>query len=244
MSRQPNGDPSYLTRTSAVVTGYPFTVNTWFLPNTFARRHRLFTVNQAPAGTQVFAMDFHTNDFLRGYVDDGGGFQAATTANSANINAWNMGTIVFLSATDRTVILNADFANKGTNVVSRTPTGLDTTSIGFGTVATGGSTIDYLQSNVAVYGTGLSDNEITSLFRGAFPHEIRRGSLLNHWRLLGNTSPEPDAIGNADMTLVSAPAKGNHSDRKLWTPPPPTLFIPVPGPSGGAIQKSAFEYRH
>lgn len=247
MSRKIDTDPSYLTRTVPIVTAYPFTINCWFLPSTADLTHRLVGLADTSGGTEnQWALQSTTSDFLLFNCKGGPLNNNSITTNSMTLNEWNMATAVAASSTSRRVILNADFANEGINTTDATPAGLDNTVIGaFVRESVFASGTDFLIANVAVWNVALVDDEISALDRGAFPHEIRRGSLIAHWRLLGNTSPEPDAIvPNQSMTLVSAPVKGNHQDRKLWTPPPPTSFVTQPGPSGGAIQRFAFEYKH
>jgi len=231
MSRQINADPSYLTVSSPVVTAYPFTAIAWFLPNTISTNHQLFSISDTAAFVNYFGMGYFSTNVLQGFANAGSGQQNADTTNAANLNEWNMAAIVFLSATNRRVILNADFANEGSSTTNTTPAGLDNTSIGalVGSSVTA-SNIDYLTAHVAVWDVALTDDEVTALNRGAFPHEVRPSSLLAHWPLWGNHDPEivfgPKAADGFQMSLVSAPAKGNHRAFKLWTPR--RQFIPTP----------------
>lgn len=246
MSRQPDATPRYLKRDVAIVTAYPFTVVATFVPNTIGTSQFLFTIGDEGSGGRFWVLRYHPTNVLFVSAANGGGTQNAITTNSATLNVRNTAAGRFTSATNRESILNKDFANKGTNAVNTTPINLDNTVIGALVINTViGSNIDFLISNVGVWNVALTDNEITAYHNGSFPHEIRRGSLLAEWRLLGNNDPEPNSIQDSQaMNLVSAPAKGNHMDLKLWTPPPPTLFVPpIPGPSGGAILKEAFEHR-
>lgn len=246
MSRKIDTTPDYLVRTSPIVTAYPFTVAGWFLPNTGSNIHRLWGEANTGASADFFLINYHSTNTLLVAAFDVASQENAFTTNAANLNEWNSFVGIFTSPTSRTAILNGDLASKGTNTVSTSPTSLDNTSLGaLVRSSVLASAIDFLLANVAVWDVAFTDNEITAHSRGAHPHEIRRGSLKSNYRLLGNTSPEQDsAVPNQSMTLVGSPAKGNHQGTKLWTPPPPTFFEVAAGPSGGAIQKVAFEYRH
>lgn len=221
MSRKIDTDPSYLTKSSPVVTAYPFSAIAWFLPNTASQTSFLLSIADTATSTNQWLMFYRSNNIIRG-ISNGGGQKNADTTNSATLNAWNMAAMVFTSATDRKVVLNADFANEGTNTESSTPTGLDNTTLGAHLQNSQQfSSIDFLIAHVAVWDVALTDDEITALNRGAFPHEVRPGALLAHWPLWGNHSPEivhgPKASDDFQMSLVSAPAKGDHRASKLWT---------------------------
>jgi len=229
MSRKIDADPSYLTKSSPVVTVYPFTAFASFLPNTLNKIHHFFSCSDEATGVNFWGMNY-TGNILQAFVHQGAGQQNANTTNAATLNAWNTAAMVYTSATDRTAILNADFANKGTSTVNTTPSGLDNTTLGvLATSTIFGGDIDFLLANVAVWNVALVDDEISALDRGVFPRDIRPGALLAHWPLWGNKDPEivhgPKASDGFQMSLVSAPAKGDHRASKLWTPNRPSIVV-------------------
>ena len=248
MSRLIRTTPAYLSLAFPIVTAYPFTWIVWFFPTVAGNRLRLMSEADTAIDLHRFLFLYHPTNVLRVNARDSSSNISFSTTNAATLNVWNMGAFVAASATDRRVILKADFGNEGSDATNISPTGLDNTTFGVDINGAGtfASDINYRTANIAVYNVALSNNELTAINRGTWAKEIRRGNLIANWRLLGNTDPEPDsATPNQSLTLTSAPAKGDHQGMKLWTPPPPSIFISsVPGPSGGAIQKVAFDYRH
>ena len=224
MARQIDTDPSYLTVSSPIVTAYPFTVIAWFNPSDADALYRIWGSSDTATFTNYWGMYYNLADKLAGYVNDGTTQRTAKTTNAVNVDAWNMAAIVYASATDRTVILNADFANEGTNTTSSTPSSLDNTSIGALLVGASvlASGIAYPTANIAVWDVALTDNEITALYNGTWPNRVRPSSLLAHWPLWGNHDPEivygPKAADGFQMTLVDAPAKANHFGLSLGSP--------------------------
>lgn len=225
MSRQIDTDPSYLTVSSPVVTAYPWSAIAWFLPNTLAKQHFLFICNNDVTNKNYWGMHYNTSNVLRCLTTNvPTGESGAVTTNAATLNAWNMAATVFTSATNRKIVLNADFANEGVDTTNRVAPAPNNTSLGAFLQPSPNelfSTIDFLIAHVAVWNVALTDDEITALNTGAFPQEIRPGALLAHWPLWGNHSPEivhgPKAADDFQMSLVSAPAKGDHRASKLWT---------------------------
>lgn len=227
MSRKIDTDPSYLTVSNPVVTAYPFTVNAWMLPNTVTQRQFLFYSANDVVDGNYWGMRITTGDVALCAVNTAGsGETNVVTTNTVTNNAWNMATMVFTSATSRKIVLNGDFANEGVDTVSKAaPVGLVNTALGAFLQPSPNerfSFIDFLLAHVAVWDVALTDDEVTALNRGAFPHEVRPSALLAHWPLWGNHDPEivfgPKAADGFQMSLVSAPAKGNHKAAKLWTP--------------------------
>lgn len=68
-------------------------------------------------------------------------------------------------------------------------------------------------AEIAIWtGINLSAANATSLFGGALPSTIAAGNLAYYWKLCGQTSPEPPAVGGIDMTVNGATFVGHPSE--------------------------------
>lgn len=123
----------YLTTGLPVVTGSPFTFSCWFFPDDVTVNLTMLSIADSAATNHFWRLASQgvaAGDPLEFSCRDGGSVARATTANSVTINTWQHGVGIAVSATDRTAILNGDLANKGTNVTSRIPSGVDNTGVG------------------------------------------------------------------------------------------------------------------
>lgn len=132
-----DGTGDYYTRDAgAIVTEYPLTVSGWI------------RTPFSGAGTQVVfsVTDGTTNNRFQVSVGDSRKVQAvvqseiATTTNQYVADTWLHFVVYFVDATNRIVVLNGDWANRGTNTTSATPSSLDTTE--FGAIAGGTFELD------------------------------------------------------------------------------------------------------
>jgi hypothetical protein len=82
------------------------------------------------------------------------------------------------------------FGNKALNLMCRNNTSL----FGAGRIA-----------EVAIWaGVNLDATEASNLAGGTLPTSIQAGSLKHYWKLCGTSSPEPDSVGSASMTVNGA----------------------------------------
>jgi len=113
----------------------------------------------------------------------------STTSNfnqgsNSTVNAWHHYVAIWISTTDRDVIL--DGGTPTTNTTSVTPAGLDTIAIG---VLRRSSNTQFASGKIAycaVYSDELTSGEITSLAGGACPANVNTANLVEHWPLLSN----------------------------------------------------------
>ena len=141
-------------------------------------------------------------------TNTGGSSQTALTAtNTETLNAWNhvYGQRPTSTSTPRTVWLNA--TDTGTNTATQ---GTFVTELGIGAVWRLGTLEQYLTGDlaeVAVWGVGLTIDEITSLAKGFKPSRIRPQSLLYYVPLVRDLHELRTGIA---LTAVNAPTVVAH----------------------------------
>jgi len=246
MSRLIDTDPSYLSLGTAISVGYPFTVFCKFKVRSTTQQHRLFSIGDTAGTDNQFILSYVSNIAVVNAKDLAGGNRDSITTNNGNLNEWNTAVGVFASSTSRTVILNADFANKGTNTGLSNPLSLDNTVLGaLVRSVINASGVNYEQAHTAVWNKVLSDDQITELHEATNPLDLIADGggtgLISYWPLLGDHDPElnleTSGAGNSfHMSLVSAPAKADHFGQMLQTMQESFTDFRSSGapPSGGA----------
>ncbi len=214
-SRLFNGTDERLDHSAALITGYPFSIHAWVyletIPSVKFTEENIFISHTSGTFDNMYNFRFDDGNAnkLQLNVKITSGVLAATTGNIVSADVWSSCFCTGASATSRTAILNGDIGNKGTSTGSLTPSGGDKSSIG--SVDTGSDFTDGRIAEVVLWGANLTDNEAVALSNGISQYRIRPGSITNHWPLYGRSSPEPDIIGGADMTLVNTPTQADHS---------------------------------
>lgn len=195
----------YLEIDSPVITEVPFTAAGWFRP-TDGHNGCIWSVVDKDANNAMFAMLITSGGFAEvrtraSTTSDASG----TTTNSYTVGAWNHLAIVCTSATLREVYLNGDVANKGTSTTSKTPAGIDRTSIGrigrLSPVLPFNGRIEH----VTCWNAALSLSELAVLAGGVHPARIRPSNIVGRWPVWGLHSPEIDlAAGLYPLTVTGA----------------------------------------
>ncbi len=217
-SRLFNGSTEALEISSAVLSAYPITVSAWFrvdqLATTKGDEMVIFSIGHSSTGSQFISIrvdDGDAQDRLQIIVNNAGAVNALTS-NEITAQTWHHAFGVWTSSTLRTVILDGDVANKGTNTTSKTFPSVNITNVA--KLRGGGSSFDFFDgriAEVALWDVALTDNEGASLAAGVSPYRVRSGNMVNHWPVYGRNSPEPDYIGGSDFSLLNAPTQADHS---------------------------------
>ena len=115
------------------VTAMPLTISAWFLDDDGSLADRnIVQIQDSGASNQFFRLGRRGTgeNSIVGIASGNGAFGQATTTNTFTVNTWNLAVVVFFTATDRQVWLNADDANRGTDTANHTPSGLNSMDIG------------------------------------------------------------------------------------------------------------------
>ncbi len=114
----------------AVVSGVPFAVSIWFRRDADVECVP-FSLVDKDTGVVGFLMQLLVSgesNLARVLVNDGS-YGIATTSTGTTDNVWQHVCALFVSSTDRRILLNA--GGKGTNATSITPANMDRTTIGY-----------------------------------------------------------------------------------------------------------------
>jgi len=131
---------------------------------------------------------------------------AITTATTAGV--WYHLVGVTSSTTSRLAYLNGTASSTATTSVTMdTPDYID-----LGTRTVGGTKAAYFSGRLAdcaVWDAALTQDEVTSLYKGMSPLHIRPANLKFYAPLWGNASPEINLCGGT-VTLGNSPTKYDH----------------------------------
>lgn len=225
----------YFEYAGAVVSAAPFTVAVWARPDSNANNHTVFCIGNSAISDNHYLLYLRDapDDDLRVITFNDVIQGAANTTNTYTVNNWHHCILIEATVGDRrTVILDGDFANKGTdfnNVLSLT---LNRTTIG----ARVEERYDLFASGriawPAVWSAVLTDAELASLAAGAYPPTIRPASLVSFWPLGGFDTNETDGgtardiWGGFDLTAFSnatGPGIADHPGGLIY-PASPLIF--------------------
>lgn len=207
----------YAENASAVLSGVPITVAACVYPDAVSRNQSIFGIFDTAGTAQYFDLFIDNVDRVVAATKQGGENSARTVA-TVSVNTWHHVAAVFAAINDRAAFL--DGANKVSDANTRTPVGLDITSIGRRGHSAPALYFSGRIAEVGVWNVALTDDEILSLAKGMPPCMVRPANLVPCWELMGTDSPEPDANGGFPMTLYASPTKADH---------PPGVFRPAPG---------------
>ena len=160
---------TYFSKDAAVVTSMPLTVCAWFRPADVTATGVIWSLVDKDASNQFYQLFYagaNTPEPIGLTIAGGGAGFTLYTTNFCTVNTWHFAAGIFASATSRTVLLDADVANAGTNTNSQTPTGMDRTTIGCRRNTSGNlSPFNGRLAWVTVWNAVLGPDELTSPVR-------------------------------------------------------------------------------
>ena len=223
----------YLERASAVLSAAPFTLAAWAKPDTDAVNHCVMCIGHSSIADRHY-MSYLTDtpdDTLRLISIYGGSSSAVATTNTYTVGSWNHCCHIEAGTTSRSVILNGDIANKGTDTTSvASPSGIDRTSVG---VRDEGGAYDLpFSGNIAwpaIWDVVLTNAEVRQLARGVRPTKIRPQNLVSFWPLQNDTQLR-DVVGGFDLTGysdASGPYWNSSAPKQCEKPSRTSVFFPT-----------------
>lgn len=232
--------PDLLRVASAVKTSYPWTMACWFRQNNTTQSRCQFWMGKSSATNQLWAMETTSAAKLTFSMRASSPIRSALTSNTITLSTWQHGAIIAASAASRTAVLNGDWANRGTNTVSGTPSGINRTTIGRWDGSSAFDPFDGRIAEACLWDVALVQDEIEALNRGVAPYRVRPQNVAAYWPLVGTDSPEPDWSGGGfGLTLFGSPALADHAPVALprllgWIPTaeevaaaPPSANVPA-----------------
>lgn len=176
-------------------------------------------------GFYIQAVGNTAGDPIRASVAAAGSFGEAATTTGYSANAWQHACGVFTSATSRAAFLNG--GGKGTNAISRAPSGLSRTMVGRYNAGASNVYADAAIAEAAIWDTDLTDAEVAILATGVSPLFVRPQNLVFYAPLSGSNATETDIIGGASITWVNTPTKAEHP--RIIRPSAKILTFPSAG---------------
>jgi hypothetical protein len=177
MAYEFNGTSQYLNTGSTPVTGTPLTIAGWFFPTAANVSGTICSVGVS-SGTNRQQLFYDPVNFARLAANslDNTGQSESSINNVVTINAWQHGAGVFTSSTQRLAYHNG---TAGTvNTVSKTPSGLNTITIGGRWNSTIGNLLNGRIAEVGIWNVALTAAEIASLAKGMTCDKVRPQSLV------------------------------------------------------------------
>lgn len=207
MSRRGWSASNYLNYASGVVTATPLTMCAWAKTSITGADQTIVSIKNS-VGTRdinIFSLRVSTGNAVNANTGDGSNNSSASTSTTISADTWFHACAVFASSTSRAAYLNG--AGKGTNTGSRTPSGVNRTSIG---VVNGTAVYDPFApagtgdiAEVAIWNIALSDADVASLATGVSPLLVHPEALVGYWPLIGNNSPENNLLSNTSVMSIT-----------------------------------------
>lgn len=183
---------------SAVVAAVPLTMACWFNSDSDTPNQVAIALADSSVENHWFWLYVENavgGDRIEALVQAGGATAAAITSTTVTRNVWHHGAVVFSAVDARAAYL--DGGGKGTDVNSRTPAGLDRTSIGAVERATPGVYFSGRIAEAAIWNVALSDAEVAVLAEGFSPLFVRPQNLVFHAPLIQEIL---DVVGGVPLT--------------------------------------------
>ena len=204
----------HLNVTTTPITAPAFTLVCWFNLDDVANSQDLISLGDTDT-QRAFRLNAGGNaggDPVRAIARDEGSFGIAVSSTGFSTGTWHHAAATFTTTTARAAFI--DGGSKGTNTSLIVVPSIDRIRIGESADSDGGNNADGRIAEAAIYNEVLDDAEIAILALGYSPLFVRRKALVAYWQIIGNLSPEPDYVGNFDLTLAGdtgTPVKAAHT---------------------------------
>ena len=205
-----DGTDDYIETATAVVTAAQLSMACLFNSDSITAQQALMSIHNGTEN-QMFnlqAMGSIAGDPIRAQTVAGGSAVNADSATGYSLTTWTHAAARFASATDRRAYING--VGGTANTTSRTPSGVNTTALGY--VYAAGVRARFLNGRLAeaaIWNTDLTDDEFAALADGYRPTLIRPNKLVFYAPLIREAL---EYRGGLSLT-VSAPVVAVHTRR-------------------------------
>lgn len=212
-SRTFNGSSQNFTYSGAWCTSYPCTIFGWVwhdvLPTVDGDEHLYCTQRKTSDDFVTLRGDDTSNQLQLNLRQGAGGVSVCSSVNTLTANAWQSVAGIMTSATDRTCVLQGDWANRGTTTTNVSwPASDDMTAVTVGRWPVGADWMNGRIGLIAVWHAALVQGEIKALHNGVSPYRIRPNDIayLYSFAKEGTGDSEPNLVaGSATLSPVGNP---------------------------------------
>jgi hypothetical protein len=145
------------------------------------------------------------------------------TTNTYDVTDWNHCIGIWTSSTSRTVVLNGDWANRGTSTTSKPNPTFAMSGIGGAPNTTTptwqGARMDGDLAEIAVWDVALTQSETEALAAGAPPLLIRPASLVFYDPLYKYAATLPAIVNSTSVSLNTADGEAGNASTASRHPP-------------------------
>lgn len=194
MARDFDGAFNFLSRTTAPVTAYPFTLACWYNADTMTASRTLISFSDGSS-----LMELYIENVAGGTLNARAGLLGNCNATAAiTTGTWQHACGVYASSTSRACFMNG--GSKGTNTTSVAM--FTANSLRIGLSAYFGSSVK-MDGGIAVpcvWNVALTDDEVAQLAAGYHPTCVRPDAIVALWEFDTGASTEPDYWGGYSLT--------------------------------------------
>ena len=186
------------------VTAAPFTVAIWFYsPADTDNDDCLFQMGNKDVSNHYWRISAYHDQAppKLASVVLAGGATDDVTINEITLNSWQHACFIETSSTNRAIILNGDWANRGTNAVNKSPLNTDSIAIGYENDSSPGDNFEGDLAEVAIWSAALNQSEVEALAAGYSALFIRPASLVAYFPLIRG---QADKMGISTMTTTGS----------------------------------------
>lgn len=223
-----NSEYEYLNQ--APVSTTPFTMAAWFNPVDLDSTQGILCIANSSVTNHywmLLADCGQAGDPMQIRACAGGTVRYARTSNGiTGSGEWQHVCGIFTSPTNRVVVLNGDWANRGISTLSCSPSGVDNFGVGARVTSSPGWTFDGKIAEVAIWNAALTEGEIAILAKGYSSLFVRPQNLVEYWHLFV-LQPRSRMTGNALVWANSPPGKAVHT--RIIYPVRPAVLMAAGG---------------
>jgi hypothetical protein len=202
MSASSDGSGGYYLTGVAPVTAYPFSLSFWVKYNNLTINAVYVDLEDDTDSSSLFAQFRQSNDTVRAYAEESGGTSdfAASEVLPDTTN-WHLFTAIYASSTSRIILMDGDWANRGTDTAANAISALDDLILMADDLFQ--NRFNGFLAEVCFWDAALSQAEAESLYTssetGVAADTVKSGNVISYYPLL-TTDSLLDAVGANDLT--------------------------------------------